>query len=65
MTHLLKSKQAAEFLGINDDVLRKSRSTGLLFGLPAPSHIKLGRIVRYEESTLNSWVSQNNFWRAA
>jgi predicted DNA-binding transcriptional regulator AlpA len=65
MTLLLKSKQAANFLGINDDVLRKSRSTGTLFGLPAPKYIKLGRLVRYEASTLDAWVRQNNFWRAA
>lgn len=65
MTNLLKSKQAAQFLGINDEVLRKSRSTGFLFGLPAPKHIKLGRLVRYDAETLDTWTKQNDFWRAA
>jgi len=55
---LLSTKDAAPYTGTSADALKISRSTGLLFGLPAPKYIKIGRTVRYKKSTLQAWLDQ-------
>jgi hypothetical protein len=52
------SKKAAEFIGCAVQTLKQSRVTGQLFGLPAPRFVKLGRSVRYKQSTLQNWCNQ-------
>jgi hypothetical protein len=54
------SKEAAYIFGCTEDTLRKSRSTGYLFGLPAPRHIKLGYTVKYTLEDIVEWMETNN-----
>lgn len=56
---LLKSKDVANILGISEELLRKSRSTGYLLGRVAPVHCKLGRTVRYKVEDLDHWINQS------
>lgn len=49
---LLSDKEAAPVVGSTPNSLRQSRYTGLLFGVPAPKFIKLGRSIRYRFSEL-------------
>ncbi|GAA6206547.1 hypothetical protein [Thalassotalea sp. SU-HH00458] len=56
LNQLLDEKQAALLLGTATPSLRKSRCTGVLFGIPAPQYLKLGRSIRYKTSVLNSWL---------
>ncbi|WP_075879597.1 hypothetical protein [Vreelandella massiliensis] len=37
---------------------RKSRSTGMLLGLPAPTYVKRGRTVRYRLSAVLQWIEK-------
>ena len=53
---LLDEKEAALIIGAATPTLRKSRCTGELFGLPAPTYLKLGRTIRYKVSALNEWL---------
>ena len=55
---LQTSIEAANRFGIADTTLRISRTTGKLFGVDAPKHIKLGRTVRYRPEELESWLAQ-------
>ena len=56
---LLKDNQAASVVGSTPLVLRQSRCTGLLFGIPAPVYVKIGsRAVRYRSNDLAEWVNQ-------
>lgn len=55
---LLTSKEAAHRFGIADITLRTSRTTGKLFGVDAPKHIKLGRTIRYRAEELEAWLGQ-------
>lgn len=54
----LTSIEAAKHLGYSANTLKLSRHTGTLAGTQAPSFIKFGKSVRYEITTLNSWLSQ-------
>lgn len=54
---LINSSEAARRLATSDAALRKSRSVGELWGLPAPLYIKIGRTVRYDTSELDAWIS--------
>lgn len=54
------SKETAYVLGCGEDTLRKSRSTGYLFGVPAPKHIKIGYTVKYSLEDLVQWLEENN-----
>jgi hypothetical protein len=54
------SKEIACFIGCTDDTLRKSRSSGYLFGIPAPRHIKLGVAVKYAIGDIIEWMETNN-----
>jgi hypothetical protein len=53
---LLDEKEAAFIIGAAMPTLRKSRCTGKLFGMPAPTYLKLGRTIRYKLSVLNDWL---------
>ena len=58
MIALLKSKEAARYIGYSDDSMRRSRVTGKLAGVDAPKHIKIGGVtVRYEVAELDRWVA--------
>jgi hypothetical protein len=63
-THGLKSRnssiEVAKVLDCNNDTLRKSRSTGYLFGVPAPRHIKIGYTVKYTLEDLVQWLEESN-----
>lgn len=50
--------EAAAFIGCAAFTLKRSRTTGTLLGVAAPNHIKMGRMVRYEKTTLEKWLSQ-------
>lgn len=54
------SIKTAPILGCSEDTLRKSRSTGYLFGVPAPRHIKIGYTVKYTLEDLVEWLETNN-----
>lgn len=55
---LLPDAVAANILGTSHNNLKISRCTGKLFGVAAPSFLKIGRTVRYRKSTLQAWASQ-------
>ena len=57
--HLLSPKETREYCGIifSDYSLRRSRSTGLLLGLPAPAYLKIGSRVCYERELINDWIN--------
>ncbi len=50
--------QAAAFLNCSSYTLRRSRSTGQLFGVISPTYKKGGRNVVYERATLETWESR-------
>lgn len=59
MTNLLKSSEAAKYLGYAEQTLRMSRSTNNLGGVPTPKFIKLGgKSVRYKKEDLDQWISE-------
>jgi hypothetical protein len=53
---LLNTKQASELLNVNDKSLANSRHTGT--GIQVP-YIKMGKIVRYRLSDLQSYIEGN------
>ena len=54
----LNTTQAAAYLGIHPETLRRSRYCGSLFGRPPPKHIRMSnRNVRYDIEDLNSYMS--------
>jgi len=55
---LLSTKQASEFLGLNEKSLANSRYTGTGMEIP---YIKLGKIIRYRLSDLESYIENNTF----
>lgn len=54
----LSPKETREYCGniFSDFTLRRSRSTGLLLGLPAPEYLRIGNRVCYERETLDLWI---------
>ena len=56
--NLLSTKQASDFLGLNDKSLANSRYTGTGMQIP---YIKLGNTVRYRRSDLEAYIEQNTF----
>jgi hypothetical protein len=54
----LSNKEASFLIGCAPNSLKQSRVSGLLFGVQAPSFLKLGYSVRYKKSTLEKWLSQ-------
>jgi hypothetical protein len=55
---LLDTKQASDYLNVNDKSLANSRHTGT--GIQVP-YIKMGKIVRYKLSDLQSYIEDNTF----
>ncbi|MED5380767.1 MAG: DNA-binding protein [Pseudomonadota bacterium] len=55
---ILKSKEFANLIGIHEDNVRKSRTTGYLLGRKAPAHLKLGRTVRYKREDILAWIDE-------
>jgi len=49
---------AARVVGCADNTMRKSRSTGMLYGRPAPAYIKRGYHVFYRMPTLIEFNKQ-------
>ena len=55
----LNTTQVATILDTSPQVIRNSRSSGILFGQPAPLHIKFGqRKVIYSTDEIERWVSE-------
>jgi len=55
---LLRSDEAAKYLGVSPGQLRLSRHTGELFkGVSTPAYLKVGHAVRYRKSTLERWLA--------
>ena len=59
---LFSTRQAANYLGYSLGAMRISRMSGLLGGIKAPNHIKLGvsdkSHARYEKSELDGWIER-------
>ena len=53
---LITSKEFARYLGIHEDNVRKSRSTGILLGGNPPPYYKIGHRVRYKISDVKLWI---------
>lgn len=58
LSNLYSNKETAKLLGCSPNSLKQSRVSGMLFGAKAPSYIKLGRSVRYEQNTIAEWRDQ-------
>jgi hypothetical protein len=57
---LLDTEQAARYLGISANTLRKYRVDGNIGGrTPAPGYLKLGESVRYEWEELGRWTRED------
>lgn len=54
----LTEKQASEKFNINQNSLRLSRQTGLLWGQTAPKFLKIGSRIRYRPEDLEAWFDQ-------
>jgi predicted DNA-binding transcriptional regulator AlpA len=54
---IMTSQEAADYLRISEGTLRRSRSTGYLFGFPTPPYRKLGHIVRYRKPDIDAWMA--------
>jgi len=52
------SHQAAEYIGISEYTLRRSRTTGKLLGKKSPAYRKMGRKIVYDLETLRTWINQ-------
>ena len=55
----LTEREAAEYLGFRPATLRQSRHLKVLAGVTPPSHINLGRNIRYDIGELDRWLSEN------
>ena len=58
MSQLLSTKQLASLLSVAPGLVYKSRMTGVLMGVDAPKHLKMGQTVRYELETVEAWIEQ-------
>ena len=56
METLISPEKASEILGVTEKSLANSRYTGT--GLQVP-YIKLGKIIRYKESELETYIEAN------
>ena len=56
--NLLTSAEAAQLIGVANVTMKKSRCSGTLLGKPAPKFMKMGRVVRYEFSAIQWWLTQ-------
>lgn len=55
---LLTPLEFAEKFKISVSILRQSRASGSLFGVPSPKHIKIGRNIRYRQEEADNWLAQ-------
>jgi len=55
---LLNTKQASEMLGVDSKSLANSRYSGLGIAIP---FVKMGRLVRYKQSDIESYIEKNTF----
>ncbi len=55
---LHNEKETAELLYTTPGCMKQSRHTGLLYGMPAPSFIKMGRKVMYKKSEIIKFRNQ-------
>ena len=55
-THLMTSKEAAEYLRYSEYTLRRARVSKYLAGVAAPPYHKIGRTVRYKKEELDEWI---------
>ena len=55
---LLNTKEVSEILGVTVKSLANSRYTGI--GIQVP-YVKMGKLVRYEESVLEKYIEDNTF----
>ena len=55
---IIPTQDAARLIGAAPSSLKQSRYTGVLFGQPAPTFIKMGRSTRYKLSVLLEFVDQ-------
>ena len=63
---LLSSEKAADYLSVAPRTLNISRTRGLLLGLPAPKHLKIGgKWTAYKKSTLDAWIAQIPEYRSS
>ena len=57
---VLRSREAAFYIGMSESFLRQSRIYGDLPGrTPGPPYIKVGRSVRYLIIDLESWLDEH------
>lgn len=57
---VLRSQEAATYIGMSESFLRQSRIYGDLPGrTPGPPYLKVGRSVRYLVSDLETWLSEH------
>lgn len=54
----LDTRTAAALIGCAPFTLKLSRTTGTLLGSPAPVFRKMGRMVRYDQEVIETWVAQ-------
>ena len=54
----LTNDQAASYIGASEHSLKRSRRTGLLWGIQAPEFKKAARKVIYMRATLDKWVDE-------
>jgi len=57
---VLRSNEAAIFIGMSESFLRQSRIYGDLPGrTPGPPYLKVGRAVRYLVADLETWLEEH------
>ncbi len=54
----LSTDHGAAYIGASPHSLKRSRRTGLLWGMPAPEFKKAARKVIYLRATLDQWVDR-------
>jgi len=52
----MDTNEAADYLGVSDEWLKKARQTGCINGHPVPMFIKIGRKVKYLKHDLDSYL---------
>ena len=55
---ILTADEAAKYLGVSYETLKRARYTSKLNGQPAPKHLRLNyRTVVYRKTTLDEWLN--------
>lgn len=59
-SQLLNEREAAKYLSVSRQFLRKSRMNGTrLSHTPAPPYVKFGRSIRYSLDDLQAWIAEH------